>query len=350
MLNIIPILHFVKKKTQKTEEKPCWRCLDDFDNQQQKADSSVSFDISLAKIQKSKIGGVLASLEGDKTAFGGKKSGFGGEKGKGCTTLLDTTEISRQIQPRKAFSGENYANFISKLQNCGNKVVILECKQCGNRHLVPIGCGLRTCPYCASDRARKVYREIQEKIKHIQRKKGYRLKIITLSYGTEGDIRSAIEKSKEAFKKIWHNLLEKESTGAVITIELGEENLSVHLHCLYYGPFIPRNDLIKEWKRLAGKWYVDIRKAEGKKAIKEVIKYIGKGILNLPYETLFQIEIALKGVRRLVTYGIFYKRITGNKNICPVCHSSSWKFIVISEFNHELVSQLLIQRQFWEAL
>ncbi len=277
----------------------------------------------------------------------------GGEMGD--TALLDTTEISGQKKgqttKKKQLRGvKNLQDYIEKMESGGKKVIILECKQCGQRYLVPLRCNLRTCPYCASDRARKVYHEVSNTIRKIKKRKGYTLKLITFGYGTEGDIRVAIEKSKKAFKKIWHNLLEMEGSGAVITFELGEKNNSVHAHCLYYGGFILRKHLIKEWKRLTGKWYVDIRMARGKKAIREVIKYIGKALLDLSYEEGFKIEIALQGTRRLVTYGVFYNRITGNKNICPVCRSSSWKFIIISEFNNELVSQLLIQRQFWKDL
>ncbi|MBZ9572564.1 protein rep [Patescibacteria group bacterium] len=271
----------------------------------------------------------------------------------GNTTLLDTTEISGQKkgQPfkKKRHRGiKNLQDYKGKIELDGKKVIVLECKQCGQRYLVPLRCNLRTCPYCASDRARKVYQEVSNTIRQIKREKGYTLKLITFGYGTEGNIRSAIKKSKKAFKKIWHNLLEMEGSGAVITFELGEKNNSVHIHCLYYGGFIRRKDLIKEWKRLTGKWYVDIRMARGKQAIKEVIKYIGKALLDLSHKEGYKIEMALRGLRRLVTYGIFYKRITGNKNICPICHSSSWKFIIISKFNHELVNQLLIQRQFWK--
>jgi len=279
---------------------------------------------------------------------------------RGNVSLLDSSiVISRQkkeqFTKRKRLRGvdrgvKNLEDYKVRIESDGKEVIILECKECGQWHIVKKGCHLRTCPYCASDMARKVYREVSNTIRQIKRKEGYTLKLITFGYGTEGNIRTAIKKSKEAFTKIWHNLLEMEGAGAVLTVELGGKNNSVHIHCLYYGGFISRKNLIKEWERLTGKWYIDIRMARGKKAIKEVIKYIGKALLNLSYEEGYKIEMALQGLRRLVTYGIFYKRITGVRHFCPVCHSSSWKFICISKLNHELVKQLLIQRQFWEGL
>lgn len=239
-----------------------------------------------------------------------------------------------------------------KWENCKSKIVTLECKNCGFQYHTELGCGLRTCPDCAKDRANKVLTEIYNIVKHINIKKYWSLKMITFSYGFEQytPYSAVISKVKQAFTKIYYDILQQKGTGAVVSVELGERNLSVHIHCLYYGGFIPRETLIAEWERLTGKWYVDIRKIRGLKGIREVIKYITKGLLDMSYERAFEIEKALKGQRRFITYGIFYNRIQKKKFECPLCHSQDWRYVDTEDANVGTNERMLMQRQFFREL
>lgn len=242
-----------------------------------------------------------------------------------------------------------------KRENCNTKIVTLECKNCGFQwNATLLNCGLRTCPDCARDRGNKVYTEIYNIARRVKRKKHWTFKHIVFSYGFEQNTpySAIISKVKQAFMKIWHNILEEEGAGAIISIELGEKNLSIHIHCLYYGGFIPRKTLIKEWTKHTGKWYVDIRMIRGLKGIKEVVKYITKGLSDMSYERAFEIEKALKGQRRFLTYGLFYNaRFKKKKRECPVCRSRCWEFVDANKDADVGTNEtMLTQRQFWKDL
>lgn len=248
---------------------------------------------------------------------------------------------------KKKFEFDKYK---FKRENCNTKIVTLKCKKCGLPYYALLGCGLRTCINCAKDRAYKVFTEIYNITKRVKRKKYWTFKMITFSYGYDKPFTSysdAISKVKQAFTRIWYDILQQEGAGAVVSIELGEKNLSIHLHVLYYGGFIPREKLIKEWKKYTGRWYVDIRKIRGLKGIREVIKYITKGLVDMSYENAFKIEKALEGQRRFITYGIFYNRIQGKKFECPVCHSQEWWFVSIENAGVGINESMLMQRQFF---
>ncbi|GAH45527.1 unnamed protein product, partial [marine sediment metagenome] len=147
-------------------------------------------------------------------------------------------------------------------------------------------------------------------------------------------------------------ILEEEGAGAVISIELGEKNLSVHIHCLYYGGFIPRKKLIAEWEKHTGKWYVHINMVRGLKGIREVVKYTTKGLLNMSYEKAFEIEKAFEGQRRFITYGLFYNtRFKKKKRECPRCHCQEWIFVDANKDADVGTNEtMLIEKQFWRNL
>jgi len=353
----------VKQKLQIAGEEPrCSLCVDDFHIEQPMAGSPAlnSTNFPFGANIDAKGGSLYQSCNenlnegkcglpiGQDNAIGSKKVEVGGVGGGGSTTLLDTIEISGHLNVSEETNRFNFERYVDKREVCNTKVRIMNCRHCGFRYIALLGCGLRTCPECAADFSRKVYWQVLDVMKHIQKKKYYTLKLITFSYGIDSDISEAIKKVKKVFKKIWHNKLERKGSGAVVTVELGEKNLSIHLHVLYYGPYLPRPELIKEWKRLTGKWYVDIRMARGNKAIKEVIKYIGKAIMNMDYETAYKIEMSIKGTRRLMTYGVFYKRVKEKRIVCPNCGNDSWLFCGIEEATVPIVEEMLIQRQFFE--
>lgn len=235
-------------------------------------------------------------------------------------------EGSDTVSPETVFIQSNInkctklrQEYENKRTSCGKKVVKLVCQDCGMEYWVKIGCGLRTCPACARLFRRKVTRELWQVAKNLEESIVYKFRHITFGYGIDGDRRTVIKKCKKIFKKIWRNILDKRNAGAIATVEFGPERGSIHLHCLYFGPYVTRERLQREWKRLTiDKWYVDIRQVQGRKAVNEVCKYIVK-----PASTSvdpFEIEQALKGLRRLMTYGCFYNRLGKSESVkCFKC-------------------------------
>lgn len=362
MHNINPDKEFVKSKISEVGEKPCWLCVDGFHNQQPREDSLTSVDINPQGDPKNAVGTILTSLKGDSDvsskgdsddSLGSRKSEVGGGGG---SPLLDSIVISREEHNLQQLNSEyqgieeiEFEKYKGKRENCNSRIVTFECRNCGLPYHTELGCGLRTCPDCAKDRVYKVFTGIYNIAKRVKLKKYRSFKMITFSYGFEQYTphSTAINKVKQAFTKIWNNILKQKGAGAVVSIELGEKNLSIHIHCLYYGGFIPRKTLIKEWKKHTGKWYVDIRKIRGQRGIKEVIKYITKGLLDMSYKRAFEIEKALKGQRRFITYGIFYARVQEKKFECPVCRSQDWRFVSVENADVGTNETMLMQRQFF---
>lgn len=266
----------------------------------------------------------------------------------------------------------------SRLDNCDKYVREFETKCCGKTYYAEMSCNLRTCPFCARkrmlDRTRKVVKFV--KSLDLNRKKyDHRLKFITFGYGTEDGIKKGIEKSLKAFEKIRRNLLEtkrekyvdehsgkvkkRKTEGCVWSVELGQKNLSIHIHVLYWGRYIPQKVLSNEWKRLTGKFYVDVRAAKNKSKKKkglwgivlETTKYITKGLTFLDPEVAFRIEKELFRVRTFGTSGIFYGKIKPEKPECPFCGSTEgFIYIGVQEKNSQVMVAILIQRQFWKDL
>jgi len=305
---------------------------------------------------------------------------FCGDPGEGkgenrgvSATLLDNASISRQSyidtdvksgentlpKPDKSGSGEfEGKDFPSKkekfsreyykirLEQCGSRYVLLECRTCCLNYVAKIGCGLRTCPTCAKERSNRMFFGIWDVAKRLPITSVYKLRHITLGYGIEGSLRSRMLESKRAFNKLYHNLLEKKGTGAFVTYEIGDENGSVHLHIGYYGPYISQKKLSKEWERVTGgQWYADIRLIRGKKGIREVTKYITKEVArdNKDIDWLYEVELAMRGLRRFVTYGVFYDRgVFKSCFVCPVCGSSEWGFVrhLDPELDKELIKDV----------
>ncbi|GAH23835.1 unnamed protein product [marine sediment metagenome] len=112
-----------------------------------------------------------------------------------------------------------------------------------------------------------------------------------------------------------------------------------------------------EWKRLTGKFYVDIRYAKNKSKKKkglwgivlETTKYVTKGLIDLDKETAFRIERELFNVRTFGTSGVFYGKIKPEKPACPFCGSDEGFFYIgVEEKSRHIMTAIDIQRQFWK--
>jgi hypothetical protein len=294
----------------------------------------------ISRQKKQEIQADINLAGGKKTPEKSYKSGQGVfEGGSPPSSMSDDTGIQEKVK----FTREYYE---SRLKNCGKKYVLLRCKNCGKEYAAKITCGLRTCPNCARTRANKLFLDILRVVKTLRITPIYKLRSIVLTYGTDGTLRERVQKSKEAFRKIWHNVLEKKGAGAVVTFEFGPKNKSGHLHILYFGPYVPYERLKKEWKRITGKWDVNIKLCRGRGGIREVTKYISKGVIKGNDITEgYEIEKALRGLRRVATYGCFYNRGKRDSDFkCPVCGCSQFEYVEILD---AVEDRILIQDILW---
>ena len=262
-------------------------------------------------------------------------------------TLFNTVpeispQTSREKQPTPPPQNAlDWSTYKAQKATCREYVVKIACKDCGQPYNAPLGCHLRTCPACAKEYGDRVYREILGIAKSLPITATHRLRMITLGYGTKKTMREGAEEAGKALTKIWRSNLRPRlnpgklparygRAGVFASIEFGAKNNSVHIHALYYGPWIDREKLQKRWKKLTGSWYVDVRMCRGARGIREIIKYISKGITGNDYKA-YEIEKALTGTRRVITYGEFYNRKAKlNEEVyqftCPCCGSAQWEF------------------------
>lgn len=235
----------------------------------------------------------------------------------------------------------------SRFQECGVHTR-LYCSNCGETKKVLYYCMRRYCPECARRYSRKLQDKLLVRLKRLKEfensENRFRLRMITLTIKTDGDHDGALSKIGEALPKLWRNLLARDryskkvrkgsevATGWVNSIEFGPKTLNVHVHGVYWGPFIRQKDLSEEWKRLTGSCVVDIRVADHK-ALREVIKY-ASDFSKISPEGVVLVAESLEGKRRISTYGVFrgvesealddlYKMI-GIDHLCTRCGCNDW--------------------------
>lgn len=113
--------------------------------------------------------------------------------------------------------------------------------------------------------------------------------------------------------------------GAIATCEFGEQGHKLHFHILFYGGYIPKPLLDQEWQKAtrgAGQITWITRVKDPQDGAKEVLlKYITK-FSEMPPLHMVRMLLAIKGIRRVRSYGIFHG-IPGDEHdsfvCCPVC-------------------------------
>ena len=225
---------------------------------------------------------------------------------------------------------------------CQGKVNYL-CTNCGNTKAVAQNCESRLCLDCSKRTAGKMIQKLHKKYKTIQKIVGFRLRMITLTIKTDGQYRESIIKLGKSMTKLWNNYLfrgikglrrtkgNRVLSGLVSSFEFGEESGNVHAHCLYYGPFIDQEELSIKWKEITkDSMIVDIRLVtDEQKGMIEVLKYV-TNLEKCEPSKLVQYYEALKGKRRIRTFGVFFgfdfkdKNFKPEKPACEKCGGKEW--------------------------
>jgi hypothetical protein len=96
----------------------------------------------------------------------------------------------------------------------------------------------------------------------------------------------------------------------VASIEVGETGHKWHVHAVVWGPFVSHGELQAEWRKRTGQtvvWLQECGATVGKarSVVGEVLKYAVK-FTGLAPETLVELHLALKGRRRVRSWGSFY--------------------------------------------
>ena len=244
-----------------------------------------------------------------------------------------------------------------RLKDCGDTFYKRTCRNDGLIvGSVKSHCGQdRLCPTCARIRRNELLEEVLEHIKIISSRpvSKYNWRILTLPVKTDGQYRRAAGVALRGFSKLWRGILkggQGNPTAAFIHLENAPGTGNVHLHCLYYGPYIRQAVLSDRWAKLTGSFVVDIRAVKGRSiadlraAAREVIKYCTK-FTAVNNGRLVELWEANKGRRLMMRYGLFRKncleawsgqeiKVTSKEKedpICPLCGCREYDYILVND-------------------
>lgn len=225
-----------------------------------------------------------------------------------------------------------------RAERCGEPAT-LYCTNCGHIEVVKYQCGLRTCPVCSKRLSRYYVGRFYEALKQLPVSKIMRFRLITITTPLEVSRENVLLVRKWA-GKFWKRICGRKE-GVIASMEVGEHGHHLHVHAIHYGRFKNQDRLAKLWQRISDNVgvVVDVRALQGhgqgsefmlRKSIKEVLKYATK-TSTMSYTDLADLEYALKGSRRISTYGIFYRLERWLRaeqkswvRVCPVCGGTTW--------------------------
>ena len=287
----------------------------------------------------------------------------------GNITSLDIVQTNRQKQDLdarddrdKAYNQETVKVLLrkrlhdkaSRISDCGYAFYDRACRNDGLIvGSVKSHCGQdRLCPTCARIRRSELLKEVHEHIKIISDKPilGYNWRILTLPVKTDGRYRRAANTALRGFSGLWRTLLKGGkglSTAAIVHLENGPKTGNVHLHCLYYGPWIDQKELSDRWAKLTGSSVVHIQRVHQRKlrdAAREALKYMTK-FMEIDNAKLVEIWEANKGLKLLRRYGLFRKdclRAWSGQEVaaapkekgdppCPLCGESNYDYLLVND-------------------
>jgi hypothetical protein len=212
-------------------------------------------------------------------------------------------------------------------------------------------CQLRTCPDCAHrETARLLARympTMQQYFDHPHRPNWRFSKIVftTAISLFDGDIQEQIKDIYDHIREVLEIALRTHQTGRIsfsdtgtlLSHEFGPNGLKLHVHALFYGPYLRRDELIRLWEKRTGYWNVSIsgvgnggRLDDLPDAVAETIKYTAKfwkrtakgEIVYVNPEVVPVLHKAIAGSRRVRSWGLFYNiQEPDEKAYCPVCEA-----------------------------
>jgi len=248
-----------------------------------------------------------------------------------CRHLPEKTSDSSIVA---ALLGAGERGKADAYMNCGQDTHTLRCESCGHKHTVVYHCKLRFCSRWGST---KLNLYMGKWMPYLETLDPVNVRTLMLSIKNVTDLRAGAKKIRACFNRLRHRKRYKAlMEGGLSGIEgkPGKDGKwNVHLHCIYYGGYIPRGQLSLDWKEITGdSWYVYVKAHRNvSDALRYVLKYVTKGLNpDAPEwtgEDLVEFVVALSDMRLIQAFGCFLKHASKVYLVCPKCGESWWALL-----------------------
>jgi len=225
-----------------------------------------------------------------------------------------------------------------------------------------VPCNKRTCSACQKRLSWHIYQRLKPTIRTIlnHSQDNMKLRLMTLTLSNSDDKYENVQFFKQALHRLWWRLQKKglkkryNVQAMVGAFEFGSKNLNLHFHSVILSKYIPQKELSDLWSDVTGGRgkIVDIRNITGLKGVKEVLKYASK-LDNLSNGQKEIIELALKGSRRIIIKGLFYKLTKGllkdeNEDLKKILQNKRYIFMDIMTLDWFLYEHKLTKDDIFE--
>lgn len=234
------------------------------------------------------------------------------------------TPINRDLEDDRARAAvvkelrrQKYTKHAKRLEDCGAVIGVRHCLDCAHSQSVKSRCDLwQMCPTCCRRRGRVLAAELMKHKKLVEtdpntgkrppHQKKWIWRMITLPVKNMHDPQHDLKRLGRSFAKLWRSFLGKQpGTAAFRSIEFGALNGTVHMHVLYYGPWVSQRKLSARWLKLTGDSFVtDVRAIDDRKGkgVKEVAKYAVK-LFAVPPAKVIKFWREIRGKHCTQRYG-----------------------------------------------
>lgn len=284
--------------------------------------------------------------------------------------VRDSVQLAWRVEVAAALSAAGYAKEAELFTTCSDpgkiftvdyhadlpagSIGVYVCELDPHHHAKAIAptCKLRICPDCASvHTARLLARYVPELLDlELSSDNDYTCKHVTLTTPISLDDPELKEKLANLMKAVprcfdlaagkdW-----RKDSGLLFAFEFGEEGRKLHFHCIWFGKFISQPCLSTAWRIVTGGlaqvvWIEELdRSGESARTLEaacaEVCKYATKLAHRnpdgswrwMPADDVVKLFKALKGSRRVRSYGLLYNlEEKPRPHVCPVCSAAMLK-------------------------
>jgi len=259
-------------------------------------------------------------------------------------------ELGEREKAARVLTATGFSSKGSRYRDCHVYGIPVDCVACGERYYSRYRCTLRYCEHCGPWHFSRLMRKYRAQIAHRigEQPSQYRRTLARLTFTVRAyDQMPSSEEPRRLNKLLrqWFKRMMQHGVvwGCIFAIETGHElatkhpgrqadGWNLHVHALYYGPFLDQTEGLRLWRELLGDsggfrieqcsgWRKDPERAV-RRALVHHFGYIMKPAA-VSGERIAALEVLFSGIRRVHALGCFYRLPQSQKDTpsprCPKC-------------------------------